>query len=233
MYINTKTHHSICTLISEWLSSTEKDSNFENLEPPELDNLLSNFYASLQTVKGTEYSRSSLVGIRSGLNRHLTSPPFQRQINVMKDRAFMKSNQVLTGMIKQMKREGKDTSEHKDPISHADLKKLKESGVLSLSNPKCLQNKVLFDIMSHFGRRGREGLRSLKKNSFKIVTDGEGHRYLTMTFNESDKTHHGIDSREKNKAPRMYETGTDNCPIIAYEKYLNYTLKLRLFFRNL
>ena len=133
----------------------------------------------------------------------------------------MKSNQVLTGLIKQMKRDGKDTSESKEPISHSDLNKLKESGLLSTNNPRCLQNKVILDIMTHFGRRGREGLRSLKKDSFKVVADADGHMYLGMTFNESDKTHHGIDSREQNKAPRMYSTESITCPVKAYEKYLS------------
>ena len=133
----------------------------------------------------------------------------------------MKSNQVLTGIIKQMKRDGKDTSESKEPISHSDLKKLNESGLLSINNPQYLQNKVIFDIMTHFGRRGREGLRSLKKDSFKIVNDADGHKYIGMTFNESDKTHHGIDSREQNKAPRMYATDSETCPVKAYVKYIS------------
>lgn len=64
--------------------------------------------------------------------------------------------------------------------------------------------------MTHFGRRGREGLRALKKSSFTVVTDSDGRGYLAMVFNESDKTHHDIDSREKNKATRMNETGTEN-----------------------
>ena len=61
----------------------------------------------------------------------------------------------------------------------------------------------------------------MKKDSFKVVVDADGHMYLEMTFNESDKTHHGIDSREQNKAPRMYSTESETCPVKAYEKYLD------------
>ena len=132
----------------------------------------------------------------------------------------MKSNQVLIGLIKQMKRDGKYISENKEPVTHNDLK-MNESGLLCLDNPKSLQNKVIFDIMTHFGRRGREGPRALNKASFKLSTDTDGHSYLGMTFNKSDKTHHGIDSREKNKAPRMYETGSETCPLKAFEKYMS------------
>ena len=71
------------------------------------------------------------------------------------------------GLIKELKRAGKDTSENKEPISIADLQKLQCSGLFSIDTPNTLQNKVLFDIMTHFGRRGREGLRSLVKKIFQ------------------------------------------------------------------
>ena len=51
--------------------------------------------------------------------------------------------------------------------------------------------------MSHFGKRIREGLRSLNPSSFKCVNDSDGLRYVAMAYNETDKTHHGVDSREK------------------------------------
>ena len=109
----------------------------------------------------------------------------------MKDRTFLKSNNVLMGLIKELKRAGKGTSENKD------LQKLQSSGLFSVDTPNTLQNKVLFDIMTHFGRRGREGLRSLGKKSFKVATDNDGHRYVAMAYNEADKIHHGVDSKKK------------------------------------
>ena len=139
----------------------------------------------------------------------------------MKDRSFQKSNNVLSGIIKELKRARKDTTENKEPISQADLKKLQMSGLFSTETPQTLQNKVFFDIMTHFRRRGREGLWSLKPTSFKFVTDSDGHRYVAMAYNEADKTHHGVDSKEKPKAPRMYETTGESCPVRAFEKYLS------------
>ena len=126
----------------------------------------------------------------------------------------------LSGIIKELKTAGKDTTENKEPISQADLKKLQMSGLFSTETPETLQNKVFFDIMTHFGRRGREGLRSLKPTSFKFVTDSNGHHYVAMAYNEADKTHHGVDLKEKPKAPRMYETTGESCPVRAFEKYL-------------
>ncbi|MEW8548744.1 MAG: DUF3504 domain-containing protein [Candidatus Thiodiazotropha sp.] len=88
--------------------------------------------------------------------------------------------------------------------------------------PKTLQNKVLFDIIRHFGGRGREGLASLRKKSFVKASDSERYSYFEMSYNEADKTHHGLDSREKQKEPRMYEQQShDNCPVNSFEKYLS------------
>ena len=75
------------------------------------------------------------------------------------------------GFIKELKRAGKDTSENKELISVADFQILQSSGLFSVDTPNALQNKVLFDTMTHFGQTGRESLRSLRQKSFKVATD--------------------------------------------------------------
>ena len=65
----------------------------------------------------------------------------------MKDRSFQKSNNVFSGIIKEMKRAGKDTTENKEPISLSDLQKLKTSGLFSTETPQTLQNKVFFCVL--------------------------------------------------------------------------------------
>ena len=42
-----------------------------------------------------------------------------------------------------------------------------------------------------------------------------------MAYNEADKTHHGVDSKVKPKAQRMYETTGESCPVRTFEKYLS------------
>ena len=53
------------------------------------------------------------------------------------------------------------------------LKFKKKPNSFDLDNPDQLQEKVFFDIMLQFARRGREELRELKTNSFEIRTDGQ------------------------------------------------------------
>jgi hypothetical protein len=126
--------------------------SFEWLPVDDLDVLLQRFYAAVRTKDGKEYSKSALVGLRAAVNRHLTSPPVSRNVNIMNDRAFMGSNQVLSGLIKTLKREGKDMSKHKEPICDEDIEKLYNSGLFSDSSPKTLENKVIYDVICQFGR---------------------------------------------------------------------------------
>ena len=77
------------------------------------------------------------------------------------------------------------------------------SGTLSNYNPKALQNKVFFEIMLHFGRRAKEGLRDLKSESFEFRTDDDGHVYVTIAYNEKSKTNHGVESDREEKEQRI------------------------------
>jgi hypothetical protein len=76
----------------------------------------------------------------------------------MKDSEFITSNHVFTGLIKMLRRDGKDVTIHKKAISEGDIQKLYTSGVFGLEDPVSLQNKVFWDIMLNFARRGQEGL---------------------------------------------------------------------------
>jgi hypothetical protein len=49
-----------------------------------------------------------------------------------------------------------------------------------------------------------------------------------MSYNECDKTHHGVDSKENLKETRMYER-RDDCPVKSLDLYL---AKLRLLVRS-
>jgi len=158
------------------LENNYASDEFETLNESTLDEILQHFYASLQKKKGEEYSKAALTGIRAGINRSFTSPPHSRLINLMRDCSFMLSNQVLTGLIKGLKREGKDVSRHKEPLSNEDIDKLYQSGVFATNTPKTLQNKVLFEIIAQFGHRGREGLCQLKKDSFVVKHDPKGRK---------------------------------------------------------
>jgi hypothetical protein len=207
--------------VSDFLGSKGLDSNFENQPVQELARNLRLFYGCVRqktcdNEAGKEYSRSAYRNLRSGLNRYLISPPHNRQLNLRSDKEFIQANQVYDGKIKQMKREGKDITQHKPAIDINDMKQFYATEVLSNKDPVSLQRKVFVEIALHCGRRGSEGWRELKHDSFVKKTDGQGRKYITLAFNELDKNHQTIEMKQQ----VMYEMKDDvNCPVISFDLY--------------
>ena len=206
----------------EWLISRGKSEKFQHLEAHELAELLRRFYGEVRTKKKTEYSKQGLISLRSGIQRHIQGPPYNRNINIISDREFKQANMVLTGRIKQNRADGHDDTKHKSAIQPGDVRKMYNTGTLSNYNPRALQNKVFFEVMLHFGRRAKEGLHDLKIDSFEFRTDDDGHVYATIPYNEKTKTNHGLESDREEKEQRMYETGEpDSCPVASLRLYLS------------
>ncbi|XP_076090785.1 uncharacterized protein LOC143062855 [Mytilus galloprovincialis] len=86
-------------MFKEWLKQREFDPNFEELSIKILDERLEQFYAELRTADGRLYSTNSFGGIRSSINRHLTSDPYNRQLSLFTDTAFHKSNKVFKAIM--------------------------------------------------------------------------------------------------------------------------------------
>jgi hypothetical protein len=206
-------------VIVAWLAENSFNKEFETLDPVTLNARLKVFYGNLQKKDGKDYSKSSLVGIRSAISRHMTSPPYNKKLSLMKDSDFITSNHVFTGLIKMLKRDGKDVTIHKKAISEGNIQKLYTSGVFGLEDPVSLQNKVFWDIMLNFARRGQEGLDILTRQSYGKFQDDKGHSFYKMMYNESNKTHHGVDSRKNYQETRMYANPA-NCPARSLDLYI-------------
>ena len=199
------------------------DVSFEQLKPDVLAPILRTFYAEVRTKKGDMYSKSGYINLRSGLQRHLSSPQYGCTFNIMNDSVFQQANQVYQGQLKKLKISGKDQTQHKVAVSSADYEKLTEYFANSIDTPKGLQQKVFFDIIFQFGRRGREGLRELHKGSFVFLKDGEGNEYAKLGYHEFDKNHADTDSRQSAETDkRMYaEPGEADCPVASLKKYIS------------
>ena len=103
------------------------------------------------------YSRSSLTGIRAGINRYIQNPPYNRINSIVSDRKFLPANKVLTGSIKINRESGHDVTKHKSAISSGDIDKLYSSGTLTNDNPVSLQNKVFLSYVSTLVDGGGKG----------------------------------------------------------------------------
>ena len=197
------------------------ETDFENLKEEVLANYLRRFYAEVRNKQGGLYSKTSLLSIRAAIYRHLTQPPQNVGFNILVDSAFIAANNVLVGQCRKLKAAGKDTSKHHPPIKQDDLKKMYESRVLSPDNPVSLQRKVFFEVVLHFGRRGREGLRTIQKDDIIFKVDEHGTEYATLGFNALEKNHQGLSAREREHSQQMYATGNEDCPLMSLKFYLS------------
>ena len=203
-----------------WCIESGIDPNFETLPISDLCNTLRRFYGSVRKADGTTYSKSSINNIRAAIQRHLQSPPFSRQLNILQDKEFVSANNVFVGNLKRNKRQGCDTTKEYPVISEGDLDQLYSSGVFNTENPDGLQKLVWFSIQFKFCRRGREGQRSLKKEDFVFKVDDVGREYAELKYNDAQKNHQG-DSRKNQQSPRMYGTEDEGCPLEALKLYIN------------
>ena len=110
----------------------------------------------------------------------------------MNDRVFTQANLVFIGRLRDNKEKGLDTS---TPRTCMDVEKLfkvyfpKSAG--DKINTEILLHKMFFDIMYYTGRRAKEGLRDLNKQSFIIKKSANGKEYIELTFNEKTKKNQG------------------------------------------
>lgn len=194
--------------------------DFEKLPVQDLAALLRKFYAEVRKVDGKEYSKNALCGLRSAIHRHITSAPFHRPINIMRGQEFKAANNMLIGVLKNLKREGKDCTRSYAPISEGDLGRLMTSGVFGLDTPDKLLKLVWFSTQFYLCRRGGEGLSNLRTDSFEFKVDSTGREYVQMSYNEASKNHPGGFKNTNDPQKKMYATGGALCPVMALKKYL-------------
>ena len=206
---------------SGWLQEKGNAQEFEMLPEDVINDHLTQFYSEVRSAEGEPLSASTLRGIRAGIGRHLQNPPFKRDIIITSSSTFTSSNKMLKSIIAKNKKDGNDTTKHYPCISDPDLQKLVAEDAFDENDPTQLQQKVFLDVQFAFGRRGREGLSSLTKNSFEFKKDAEGHEYADISYNEwSKNSREGGEVRAK---PRIYAMEeSPRCPIRTLKSYLSH-----------
>lgn len=206
----------------EWSTEKGYQEKLEDLSIEELDEKLRLFYAEVRSKQGQDYSKNTLLGIRSGIERYLNGPPHNKGILISQNTAFKRPNMMLTAKLKNLKHEGKHNVQHKPAIEIEDLRNLKTSDAMNPSTPNGLLMNVWFHCTLYWCRRGREGQRNLSKSSFKFLNDENGHPYATMTHDEASKYHPGgfWDQESHEKLGRMYQTDDPNDGFSSLQLYL-------------
>ena len=182
-----------------WWSEKAIQTPLENMTKGQLNQNQRRFHAETRTRKGEPYSKSTLLGLRHGIEQYLNAPPHSKGLQLASDPTFFPSNQMLDAELVNLRRNGKENVTHKPAFEEQHLKQIKTSVVLSLSSPLSLLRNFCFHTVLYFCRRGREGQRALTNNTFKFVVDAAGRKFATMAHNESSKNHPGSKPVTKKK----------------------------------
>ncbi|TNM87696.1 hypothetical protein fugu_005917 [Takifugu bimaculatus] len=150
-------------IFREYLSEKAQSPDFETLDKDALCDVLRSFYAEARSKSGQLYSKSSLISIRSSLNRYLNEPPYCRTLDLTKDPELRSANLALAAVIRRLEEQGAGPVVQKQAITRSDLRKLYESSVFDTNTPYGLLNKVWFEICMYFCTRGRENQRELQE----------------------------------------------------------------------
>ena len=175
---------------------------------------------------GSEFAPSTLICMRAAIQRFLTSPGVNRQINLMDGQEFQLANNTLKASIGVFlrKNRGKDTQTRTSAIDEKDLEKL--SDYFDRTTPEKLQHEIFYNFIYHFGYRGREWMRSITKESVQISVDESGREYVDLLTPLQEKNVKPSTSRrhyESNKTILMYALPDNprNCPVEAVKEYLS------------
>ena len=114
------------------------------MDVSQLNDNLRRFYAETRTQNGEIYSRSSLLSLRSAIERHLNNPPFNRGFSISRGPDFKSSNKVLNAKIKIQKKNNQECVKHKAVIECGDIRKLRESSIIRWTTPWGLLRNVWF-----------------------------------------------------------------------------------------
>lgn len=160
----------------------------------------------------------------------------------MHNDAFQNANKVFVGVLHMNKKNGLDTRKAKTAITKPDLEKLYENYLvpgLATGDTEILQHKIFIDLVYLMGRRGKEGLRKLQKDWFKISTDAEGTEYVEIIVRETTKKNQGDNLSatanvvHDDNNPMFAQPNSPRCPVDSFKQYMKLlNPKLNDFFQR-
>ncbi|XP_061834398.1 uncharacterized protein [Nerophis lumbriciformis] len=208
-------------IFRDYLGEKSHSPDFERLPKAELCARLRSFYAEARAKSGHLYSKSSLVSIRSSLNRHINEPPFCRTLDLAKDPELRGANLTLAAVIRRLEAQGAGPVVQKQAIARADLRRLYASSMFDADTPLGLLNKVWFETCMYFCTRGRENQRELREDSFGLAADRYGRKFVYFKApGPRPPRRRKPEARDDVTLPRMYETRTPLCPYASFRRYL-------------
>ncbi len=160
----------------------EKDlPSFDQTLDAALPALLEHFYTDLRQKNRQMYKLQSLKCILAGLNRFIKE---QRGIDIITDSRFHKTNEMFKGMAKVTCKAGLGSTSSFPPIPDEDLECLITYFYQDFEepNPRKLQQAVIFSLMFHTCRRGRENMHEMKPDTYCVEHDAQNCKFVQLLY---------------------------------------------------
>ena len=219
---NTKKQNKMAAeILRNYLVEKDKNPDFESYSDTELGSVLCTFYLDARTKKGDMYKTSSLENIRHSLNRYLKAPPVCRDIDIITDEQFKKSNESYKTALRELKQMGKGSTTHHPHISKTDLARMYMSVHLSPTTPVGLQNRCQMNVRLYFCRRANENMEKMLKSTFRLSHYENGDMYIYKAEDEQSKNHKENDRDLITGHMPADNINTDNCPVRTFLKYIS------------
>ena len=209
--------------LKTFLKEKKLSTDLEKLPPRILDNYLRYFYSELRTVEGKFYSPASLVCFRAAIHRYFGI--VRPDINIIDDKRFSHSNQMLRAMVAKYKKSGQKKTEECYPvIEDIDMRKIRD--YFDRKSPQTLQDEIIFNLLFYLGLRGRETLPLFTKESIVCEVSSTGRKYLRICheiLSKNAKASLTEKEFEDLKKARIYENvdNKNECPVEAWNLYLD------------
>ena len=126
--------------------------NINAITPVELNQILVDYYCSVQPRKKDGYCVQSMKCMRAGLNRY-----FRKNIgiDITKDAEFVRANEMFAAVCVQAKKKGLGVKHSYPPITSIDLERIAEyfhNDYMNNPDPRRLQQTVIFNTIYFFCR---------------------------------------------------------------------------------
>ena len=112
------------------------------------------------------------------------------------------------------------STKHKPALIPQDVEVLYEKKQLGLETPESLLQTAWFNIMLHFGKRGRENMREMTAEDIQIHKSSSGLEYITLVERATKNQQGGLNSSE-HEAAAAEMAASPRCPVLAVKTYFS------------
>ena len=211
----------------KFLDENKLPNNIEEMPIRYLESYLRLFFTRVRKDNHEHYAVPSLVCMRAAFHRYFLD---KRQLEIIDNPSFHHFDKTYKASIDaSLKHTEKLASEGGAGYTAIDTddKKLLEK-YFDRSTPERLQDEFFYKILYHFGFRGREWVRSLKKSSLKILEHGE-ETYIDLVHPNKEKNVKATNSKDVRQIIMTEMPDKSKCPVTAVKTYLSYLPTETLF----